>query len=308
MRPPADPVVVRQWVAAVGLTLQAEEISRRAAEVDRVTAIILADTAAEMALGLIASRSRVPLQNESHGELLKQATLVARLDARLVSELRAIRKLRNGAVHQGADVGVLDASRALQAARSLLDTYVPRAMRHARALGYGRGIGDAVASLLPGHPIGPMLGAAQSALPRNPRLSLESTSAVVWLLEEYASPGLPTRHGAVRFTSLRLSSMRRNDPLQALGDAFPRELIRLSERVERVAEWTVPLALGLSPAEYARLLEALPGTVSHDDHTFEHRWDGRPEPTLESARRSLERASHLVLRLWWSDLLRYPEA
>ena len=137
-------------------------------------------------------------------------------------------------------------------------------------------------------------------------MSLERTAAAVRLLEDYARPQLPLSSEKVTFTGIQLS-MRRGGPALPIDDAVARDLLRLTARVDRVANWTVPMAIGLSPIEYTKLHDVLPGVVQRQDGTFDYSWSSRQEPTVDAARRSLEVVAKLALRLWWSDLLHYPE-
>jgi hypothetical protein len=294
----SDPVSVRQWVVTVGLALHAEESARRASSVDLTTALILADTASEAALGILSGQAPEALQSDSYGEHLNRAQRVASIPAALVAELRDIRKIRNSAVHQGADVGSLDAARAIAAARQLLDAFVPQALRDAKALGYGRGIGDAVASLIPEHPIAPALEASQLALQSDPKTSLERTSEALKWAEYCTTPELPTRD--------RPWSIQWPYPRERLEADFQREFERLAKMDRELATWVVPLALGLSPAGYRQLIKPLPHSIRMRDG-FNHHWDPEANPSIDEARRSLEGVAYLVLRLWSMDLLRFPD-
>jgi hypothetical protein len=51
----AEPVPVTTWIAAVSFARQAGDVARRGTAVDRVTAMILADTAIEAGLGIIVA-------------------------------------------------------------------------------------------------------------------------------------------------------------------------------------------------------------------------------------------------------------
>jgi hypothetical protein len=283
-------------VAAVGLISQAEDVSRGATSVDRATALILADTAAETALGLIASFSPDPLPNTDHGTYLKRARERARLPASAVLELQAVHKLRNGAVHQGAEIGPDDAQRAILAARTLTDIYVPRVLRAAKALHRGSGIADAVGTLLFNHPIGHRLVSASLALSRrDERAALEHIAAALRLAHIYADPALPA-YGEGVFAVLRRASLRED-----------RDDLAWREEVEN---WLVPMSLGLTPSAYGALRRDLPSATyiggsgePGGKFDFHHTKEG---PPAGSARRALETVSHLALRLWLRDSLRYP--
>jgi hypothetical protein len=290
-------VVVRQWVAAVGITLEAEDALTRSAPVDYVTALILGSTGIEAALALLASRSSESIDTDSFGADLKAAAKVAGLQPGVQQELRDIRKLRNVALHVGAEVGAFDAARAARAARRLLDDDVPRVLTQTASLGPGKGIPDAVATLFPDRPLGQALAAAQAALPHDPLASMEHSADAMWLVQEFTRPMLPTHNRRVDFNPLTHRDLR---------DVLLRDLGRLSFRVESIARWTVPLSLGLSPSQYSELVDSLPPTMRREDGTFEHPASDRPQPTPAEARRTSERIAWLVLRLWGSGLLR-PE-
>jgi hypothetical protein len=287
---------VRAWVAAVGLVSQAEDVSRGATSVDRATALILADTAAETALGLISSFSPEPLPNTDHGTYLRRARDRAHMPASAVLELQAVHKLRNGAVHQGAEVGADDVQRAILVARTLLDVYVPRVLRSSRALFRGAGIADAIGTLLFNHPIGNRLVSASHALSRrDERGALEHTAAALRLAHIYADPALPA-YGDGVVAMLRRASLRED-----------RDDLAWREEVEN---WLVPMSLGLTPSAYSALRRDLPATdyipgSAEPGGKFSFHHPKEPPPT-GSARRALETVSHLALRLWLRDSLRYP--
>lgn len=284
-------------MSAVGLISQAEDVSRGATSVDRTTALILADTAAETALGLISSFSSDPLPNSDHGTYLKRARDRARLPASAVLELQAMHKLRNGAVHQGAEIGPDDAQRAILAARNLIDVYVPRVLRAAKALHRGAGIADAIGTLLFNHPIGARLVSASLAMSRrDDSAALEHTAAALRLVHIYAEPALPA-YGEGVFVTLRRASLRED-----------RDDLEWREEVEN---WLVPMSLGLTPSAYGALRRDLPvatyipgSNEPGGKFAFRHRKEGPPPG---AARRALETVSHLALRLWLRDSLRYPE-
>ena len=292
-RTPNDPVAIRQWVVAAGLVLHAEDSAFRGSSADLVTALVVADAAIEAGLGIMSARSKQPIETDSYGAHLARAAEVAKLPAGLTTELRQLRKIRNGAVHQGAEVTRGDAQRAIIAARDLLDRYVPRVLRRAKALGHGRGIADAVASLIPDHPVGLRLVQAQSALSREPRRALELCAEALDQAERHTRPPLPG-HG-------QRSLFWRLGP-----DETGKAIERLRGSVDALAQWVAPLALGLSPAEYALMTSALPLTIPMMHGTYAHHWDGKPPPNSDVARRTLERIAFVVLRLWTSGLLVDP--
>jgi hypothetical protein len=288
-----NPTAIRQWIGAVGLALQAEDAARGATSVDRSTALILADTAAEAGLALISSFLAEPLQNTDYGTYLARAKRRARLPEQTTTELQAVHKLRNGALHQGAEVGPDDVMRATLIARHVLDIYVPRVLRSVRGLSYGRGVADAVAALLVAHrPIAYRLGQAAHAMARrDEKAALEHISATFYLARMYADPKLPGPGTLV-------VGGRRHDNLNPSGESWQRS----------VESWLVPMALGLTPASYARLTTDLPhATYSPGSGEPGGKFHFRDfEPSPGAARRSLETVSLLVLRLWLRDSLRYP--
>jgi len=293
-----DPVAIRQWVAAVALLAEAEEAAARGSSVDRAIALIAADTATEAALGLLSSRLAEELQSDSFGTYLARAKRVARLPSGLASEIAAVHRLRNNVVHNGAEASEREALRATLASRELLDVFVPRVLRAAKALGRGRGIGDAVGALLPSHPAGRALEAAQVALAkRDPKSALEECAGALEHVRRNTMPPLPvTRRRAPREVEIETKYGRTRT------DYGFRQLDGALEALER---WVVPLALGLSPAEYASLVEDLPYARS-TGRSFEYHWSDEKVPDMTTAKRSLERVSVLVLRMWLTDRLRTP--
>lgn len=288
-----NPTAIRQWVSATGLALQAEDAARGATSVDRSTALILADTAAEAGLALISSFLAEPLPNTDYGTYLSRARRRGRLPESVVLELQAVHKLRNGALHQGAEVGPDDVSRATTIARNLLDAYVPRVLRQARALHHGAGIPDAVAALLVAHdPISFRLQSAAIALRRRDDAEASRhVAAALHLARMYARPRLPAP------PALDIEGIVHFDHRPG-GQAWQRS----------VEAWLVPIALGLTPAAYTRMLADLP-TVTYVPGSGDRggRFGfGTSAPRPGSARQALETVSILVLRLWLRDSLRYP--
>jgi hypothetical protein len=293
----SDPIAIRQWVATLALLLEAEEASTRGSSVDRAVALITAATASEAALGLCSSRVAEPPSGEGFGTYLARAKAVAHLNARLVRELHAVQKLRNNVVHNGAEATADDVARAIASARELLDDYVPSVLKRTKALGYGSGICDAVASLVPDHPVAGHLKAAGASLAkRDARDALE--------------------HGARAFNQARIHTKPR---LPAGGRRGPRSVAiatsigttrtdygfsELDKSITALERWVVPLALGLSPAEYEWLDETLPQTIAGGDRVV---WgNGQDGANLSMARRTVEQVALLVLRLVLADRLRPP--
>ena len=290
---PLSPTPILQWISAVGLALQAEDVARGATTVDRATALIIADTAAEAGLALISSFVTDPLPHTDYGTYLARARKRGRLPEHVVLELQAVHRLRNGALHQGAQVAADDAHRATLIARHLLDVYVPRVLRTSRSLGWGSGIADAVAALLVAHdPLCFRLQQAASSLRRHDDVAaLQHVAATLHLARIYAHPALPSPpildvEGVVHFD------------VRPTGEGWRRS----------VEAWLVPIALGLTPASYSRLVADLPAlTFIPGSGERGGRFAFRPfTASPGAARRSLETVSLLVLRLWISDSLRYP--
>jgi hypothetical protein len=300
----ADPIAIRQWVVSVGFVLEAEDASGRGSSVDRAMALITADTAIESVLGLLSSRVAEPLQSDGYGAYLARAKNVAKLPDRLVREIGAVHKLRNNAVHSAAEVSAADALRGIVSARELLDTYVPRVLRQTRALGRGTGIGHAVASLIPGHPIAARLEAAQAAIAKgDPKQALEQSAFAFDLVKIYTTPELPSDRWSRR--RLRSTTFGSRDPIGQALRPVKEAIEAQDDGLTKVEHWIVPLALGMSPAAFAALSQSLPFVVRTRPPQVQ--WNDEASPDAATARRSIEAVSLLVLRLWLTDTLRFPQ-
>jgi hypothetical protein len=296
-----DPVAVRQWVVCVGLVLEAENAARSGSSIDRAIALITADTAIEAMLGLMSSRVLDPLDTHSFGTYLKRAAAVSRMPDHDHRELNAIHKIRNGAIHTASGVSADDVLRATSAARRVLDTYVPRVLKQTRALGPGRGLADAVASVIEPHPIAHWLSAAQQAVAkRQGKEALQASARAFVAVKHFATPGLPSTHSHVDGMEVarQLGALARGKDTR-----LEARVNDLSSGVRQLESWVVPIALGLSPPEYQRLQSDLPRLRGEDQIAV---WEAEHDPDLGTATRSLELISTIALRLSLNEMLRYP--
>jgi len=298
----SEPYAIRQWVVCVGLVLDAEDRIRAGSSIARAVGLITADTAIEATLALLSSRNLDPLTGDGFGVYLSRAKAVAKLSDRIHRDLVAVHKIRNGAVHSSAEVSADDLVRAATVARELLDTYVPRVLRRTHALGHGSGIGDAVGALLDPHPISRHLVAAQTSIARGrPEASLESSARAFYAAKSHALPPLP---------NLRLRLPDVAPHASGLAPEARRTIDRVNVRVSTVADtvdqiedWVIPLALGLPPTTYASLESELPALWGT---SAEAHWQDNDPPSLDVAKRCLERVSLVALRLWLGEMLSYP--
>lgn len=283
---------IRQWVTAVGFALEAENSAQRATAIDHATAMILADTATEAGLALISSYVAEPRTGQGFGTYMSRAVSRARIPAHVAAQINAVHRLRNGALHEATEVGADDVRRAIASARLVLDIYVPRVLRSAKALGPGTGVADAVAHVVAANaPIAWRLREGSAALRRRERRAcLEHASAALFLARIYARPSLPRPPALSDGGRLHLD-------MNPTGQSWNRH----------VEGWLVPLALGVAPIAYARLSRDLPRAVfipgsKVDGGLFDFRSGGEDE----RAAVSLETVSTVVLRLWQRDALATP--
>jgi hypothetical protein len=208
--------------------------------------------------------------------------------------------MRNGAIHTASEVSADDALRATTAARRVLDIYVPRVLKQSRALGPGRGLADAVATVIEPHPVAVWLSAAQQAVAkRQPKAALEASARAFVAVKNYATPRLPNIRGTDSLAvSRELAAIARGTL-----DRMHRDVMDLSRGIRQLESWVVPIALGLSPADYATLQADLPRLFGTSQDA---RWADDDDPDLGQAKRSLERVSMIALRLSMNGMLRYP--
>jgi hypothetical protein len=288
-----DIAATRLWVTAVGLLGQAEEALARGSILDFTSSLIVADTATEAVLGLLASDSPTPSKaKEAYEAWLQDAALAAGMNKGLVTEIRNVHELRNQAAHNGYEAHERDAERATQVAREVLGL-VPLVLERFGRLASGAGVASAVASVIEPHPAASALVDAQLALSGGKnQAALEAISVAHYIAIasiEPSLPHLPTGPVGMRSTA------------DVASQVLMTRLQPVEESIRAIERWLTPIALGIRPAEYSRLRRLLPLPLAIAQGLNAYHWPTEPEP--DQARWAVERISTLILRLWESQSL-----
>lgn len=249
--PREEPIPLRtveRWLLALQFIRRAEEAAGYGAAVDHTIALILADTATESLLALLADAPGVTPSGEKFPSLLSAAMgaiVAAGIDEPpgLRNAIVATHKRRNAAIHDGIET--IESDTAIESARRLL-ALLPRATR------------------LPDLPAGAMLlGAiAELVAPASDvahwlRSADEHARAERWA--EAAQAGAKALLVA-REQSVPHIELKPSEPAFFRTDV-PRDLQPFMQgifvRLRRLESWFVPLGLGLRATDYEAMQDTL---------------------------------------------------
>jgi hypothetical protein len=299
----AAPIALVRWLAGLGLLQAAEFWSRGDADVSAASALIAADAASETLLSLLgeaSSRQVKPLP--SREELIQRAQEVligagASIAPSILTDLRSTHALRNNVVHHGARAGNADTVRACAVARGLLDL-MPVVHPATTSLPAGAGVASAVAGVL-------RLSDVSDELRRGDQEVIAGDAGKV------ADAACIALGRLLHFTTppLRLKSRQhlfgaRADPRDQFGSQVIKDIDQVRGQVDELRPWIVGQALGLSPAEYARVSDIT------GYYTLYATWPTPTDdvsrstpPSMADARWALERVAEMTFRLWSSGAI-----
>ena len=307
---------LRRWLAAVGLTVAAEDAARVDTPETNAMALLGAHVACEALLGLLAGVERLQAGKDIYfWRLLDQAKLQVnaagtktQIRPDLSDHLVAMNGARNGFVHAGTAVAADEATRAISNARRLMEL-VPASLGASWTLPAGAGLGTAVAKIIGVEAVGIWLRFAddmQRLQPDRPELAADGLahaldSALMRtrpILLRDPWPGPSTRSLLPRIAATPDRVAKAQDQR---ADAMDQRADKLDRRVEGLFEWVLPLALGTSPIAYQRLREVIgwahletvglggPGSVSRVSETA---------LTRDAVRRANSQTVEIIFRLW----------
>jgi hypothetical protein len=294
---PLEIPFVRLWITAVRFALQAETELRQGTQTAFAASAILADASLEASVGALrmhaptAPRSDRPDRDWLPVALRAIAPHVG-IDAGAERAMLNCHDLRTGALHRGQSVNREDAERSCHAARLALSFVATSAARSAGSTP-GQGLGDVVADVVHEHPAAQALRAAQAAVvASDPRAAMLAASGALGVALASSEPKLPRdRFGSGRHwqgSRAAVGNRPLEDALQDHGDAL-----------DRLEDWIVPVALGVTPRDLTDLRHSLPPFYISGPQ-----WrDGLDE---SRAPELVERVCLLVLRMWEAGLLPRP--
>lgn len=288
---------VRLWITAVRFALQAETELRQGTQIAFAAAAILADASLEASVGALrilvepAPRKEKPGKEwlpEALGAIAPHINLGAGAERAMLNA----HDLRTGAVHKGQSVNREDGERACDAARLALSFVAVVASRSAGSTP-GQGLGDVVADLVREHPVAEPLRRAQAALlAGDARAAMGAASQALGSALVNSEPKLPDD---------RFGSGRHGQAGRAGGGNQELETVIRDHAgaLDRLEDWIVPVALGITPRDLADLRHSLPIVAFDGPHWREH-LDETRAPEL------VERVCLLVVRMSEAGLLPRP--
>jgi hypothetical protein len=311
----SDPVglnerlLLRRWLAAVGLTVAAEDAARVDTPETNAIALLGAHTACETLLGLLSGVRRYRRDEEvPFQKLLEAAAGAVTIPPDLQDYLDITYRARNGFVHASLTVDGAEAARAISNARRLMEL-APASLGAPWTLPDGAGLGTAVAVIIGVEAVGIWLRFADEMQRLQPdRLDLAADG----LAHGLDSALLRTRPMLLRdpwptpwtgSTLHRMADARPDRVAEAMdrrADAMDRRADAMDRRMEWLFEWVLPLALGTSPIAYQRLREVIgwahretlglgPGGVSRVSETPLSR---------DAVRGANSQTAEIIFRLW----------
>ena len=279
-------------MAAVGLTSAAVDVARVDTPETNAMALLGAHAACEALLGLLAGTARHrPGPEVKFSGLVAAAETNVQLQADLVDDLDAMHRIRNDFVHASNTVAGDEVGRAISNARRLLELDMPDPRTSAIPDHFGPA--TAVAEVIGLEPVGiwlrdsdelrslGLLEEATDALARALNAALIRTRPRLW-----PAPGARSPLRDLRRHSLGLGTDRNEEVTRA-------ELAGLHR-------WVMPLALGIPPAAYERLVAFL-GSAPHEmpraapARVFRGKDVVITEPELRGA---TAQTAEIVFRLW----------
>jgi hypothetical protein len=291
-RPSSDPpklldaVTIRRWLTALSLASSAEDLSARLSSVTAAAALVSADTASEAIMGILADFSGQPSgKRDAHEDLLGRSQDMATqagspMTPTLVRSIRLTHSRRNAIVHQGDEAAPRDVEEGLIVVRELL-AVLAASIPFLTQLSAGSGVLTAVSTLVDAPELAERLASADEV--RDWRTALEHASVALAMALGRVVPPL----GGTRRTH-----MPRLDRDRALDEAFD----VTNRRISRLDAWLVPMALGMVPVDYQRLVESIGGATE----TLDGKWHPRvsKDATEADSRWILDELARVVFRLW----------
>ena len=288
---------VRLWITAVRFALQAETEMRQGTQTAIAAAAILADASLEASVGALRLRAPAAPRSVKPGkdwlpEAPRAIAPLVGIDAGAERAMLNCHDLRTGALHGGQSVNREDAERASHAARLAVSFVAVAASRSAGSMP-GQGLGDVVADLLGEHPVAEQLRRGQAAVGAgDARTAMLAAGEALGVALANSEPKLPRdRFGGGR----HWQGSRAADGNRPLENAIQDH----ADALDRLEDWIVPVALGVTPRDLVDLRHSLPTSYIGGPQWRDGLDEGRT-PEL------VERVCLLVLRMWEAGLLPRP--
>lgn len=278
-----------RWLAAVGLTVAAEDAARIDTPETNAISLLGAHAACEALLGLLSRVRQYKRSDEvPFPKLVVMASSVVALPSDLSDNLDVMHRMRDDFIHASLTVDGAEAARAISNARRLME-YVPTSFGASWNLPDGTGLGTAVAEIIGVEAVGMWLRHADQ-MQRRGRLQM-------------AADGLARAlDGALDRTRPGLRNEAATDQGQQDGQR-PRMqpgLGGVQSQLDGLYQWVLPLALGTSPIAYRRLRDVIGSAVAEDA-------GGAPARVLRPAggalgddkiRWAISQTAEIIFRLW----------
>jgi|BarGraNGADG00212_1021973.scaffolds.fasta_scaffold15636_3 hypothetical protein len=291
-----DPELLSRWLALTGLIASAEEMLGRRGGAWTALALVAADTASEAVLGFIATAGSTPLGDREGWDKIYDLALAALaengrdLPPGLRARINRAHRLRNLALHVGAEPIPREAEAAVKTARDLMElaSHGSPELEMIATAGPLEGVGRLVA--MP--PITDPLIAAAVAL-REKRYVDAADKAAIALQEALARVAPPLRPAHFRWYPSSFFSQPIGESLQIL-----------SHRAGLLEAWVLALGTGLRPVELAELRQVLGQPTWGANGRIDVNRDPATDLSPSAVESATSKTADVIFRLWHSDSLR----
>ncbi len=291
---------LRRWLAAVGLTVAAEDAARVDTPATNAMALLGAHAACEALLGLLAGvRRHKPGDEVSFARLVDSAASKVTLASGMSDDLDAMHRIRNDFVHASNTVAADEAARAISNARRLMEL-VSTGLGVSGGLPNGAGLAAAVAEAIGVELVAQWLRQADQ-LQRAGELepAADALACALYAALARTTPRLiHMADSSAGKTSATRTTRRLRLTLAGLG--HDRDADETQAEIAGLHQWVLPLALGVSPAAYERLVNVI-GTPRFWYPTQQPGPVDRPQGLVLNETdlwRATSQTSEIIFRLW----------
>ena len=311
-----DAIIARRWLIAVSLASSSSDLAASLSPVSAGTALVSADTAAEAILGILADHAGEAVTAKAPHETLltlaikASATAGAPIPSALARVVRLTHNRRNGVVHSGDDATPRDVEEAQLAVSGLL-AVLSRALPTLSVLPSGSGLLRAVASQIDAPDLTAKMIEAEECMAdgRLPE-AREAASIALGIMLGRVTPRLqdprPTSTYQAPYRGAGSGSTDHR-AIVANDRALAEQFDSTGRRLKVLSAWVTPIALGLPPADFARLTATL-GEATHSIGGTWRVWPEATAPVASDLSWALATLARVVFRLWEIGSLRPGDA